>query len=64
MKDEERLEYMIWRSDRDVVRTGKEKPAEKPPEKATEKDKEPKKPFVDRVLQKALEHLKSQLPPG
>jgi hypothetical protein len=54
MNDEERLEYMIYRADRDIVRT-KEKPAEKT------KDGKEKKPFVDRVLQKAVEHLKGEI---
>ena len=52
MKDEERLEYLLWRSDRDIVRT---KP--KPPEE----DKPEKKPFHDRVLEKAAEYVKGQI---
>jgi carboxyl-terminal processing protease len=54
MKDDERLDYLIWRNERDVVRA-------RP--KPTEKDKQgkPRKPFVDRVLQKAMEHLKKEL---
>jgi carboxyl-terminal processing protease len=55
MKDEERLEYMIYRSDRDIVRT-KPKPAE-----GDKKDGKDKKPFVDRVLEKAVEHLKKEI---
>jgi carboxyl-terminal processing protease len=55
MKDEERLEYMIYRSDRDIVRT-KPKPAE-----TAKKDGKDKKPFVDRVLNKAVDHLKKQM---
>jgi carboxyl-terminal processing protease len=54
LKDEERIQYMLYRSDRDVVRT---KP--KPPEKG--KDGKPKPPFVDRVLNKALEHLRKEI---
>ncbi|MFO0930121.1 MAG: S41 family peptidase [Gemmataceae bacterium] len=54
MKDEERVQYMLYRSDRDVIRT---KP--RPPEK--DKDGNPKPPFVDRVLNKALEHLREQI---
>jgi carboxyl-terminal processing protease len=56
MKDEERLDYLIFRNERDVVRN-KEKPVEK--DKKNEKDK--KSPFVDRVLEKALEHLKEKI---
>ncbi len=56
MNDEERLEYMIYLSERDVVRT-KGKPAE-----TNKKDgKEKKKPFVDRVLEKAVEYLKKEI---
>ncbi|HTU91885.1 MAG TPA: S41 family peptidase [Gemmataceae bacterium] len=55
MTDEERLEYIIYRTERDVVRT-KATPAEK-----TKKDGKSKKPFVDRVLQKAVEHLKKEI---
>jgi carboxyl-terminal processing protease len=51
MTDEERADYMIYRGDRDVVR-GEPKPEKKD-------DKKP--PFVDRVLQKALDHLKGQI---
>jgi carboxyl-terminal processing protease len=55
MKDEERLEYMVNRSDRDVVRT---KPK---PEGKDGRDSKEKKPFVDRVLEKALEHLRGEV---
>jgi carboxyl-terminal processing protease len=57
LSDEERLEYMVYRNERDVVRNGP-----KPPAKG--KDGKPKKPFVDRVLQKALEHLKKEIAKG
>ncbi len=52
MKDEERLEYLLWRSDRDIVRTKL---------KAPETDKPEKKPFHDRVLEKAAEHIKAEI---
>jgi carboxyl-terminal processing protease len=52
LKDDERLEYLLYRNDRDVVRT---KP--RPPSK----DGKEKKPFADRVLDKALEHLKKEV---
>jgi carboxyl-terminal processing protease len=61
MKDEERLEYLIYRNERDVVR-GKNAP--KSEEKKDDKkdgDKKDKKPFEDRVLQKALEHLRGEI---
>jgi carboxyl-terminal processing protease len=66
MKDDERLEYLIYRNERDVIR-GKNAPA-KPEEKKDEKkddkkdgDKKDKKPFEDRVLQKALEYLRGEI---
>jgi carboxyl-terminal processing protease len=52
MKDEERLKYMLWRSERDVVRNKPKEP--KPGEKQPE-------PFTDRVLEKALDYLKAEL---
>jgi carboxyl-terminal processing protease len=53
MNDEERLEYMIYRSDRDIIRTK--------PKEGGDKDGKEKKPFVDRVLEKALEYLKKEI---
>jgi carboxyl-terminal processing protease len=53
MNDEERLDYMIYRNERDVVRA---KPAE-----SSKKNSKDKKPFVDRVLEKAVEHLKKEI---
>jgi carboxyl-terminal processing protease len=47
MKDDERLEYLLYKRAKDIVR--KDKP------------KEPAKPFVDRALVKAVEHLKGEL---
>jgi carboxyl-terminal processing protease len=46
LKDEERLELLLDRSDKDVVRV------KKPDAKKSEK-----KPFVDRVLEKAVEYI-------
>ncbi|NBS89099.1 S41 family peptidase [bacterium] len=46
LKDEERLELLLDRSDRDVIRV------KKPDAKKAEK-----KPFVDRVLEKAVEYI-------
>ena len=68
MKDEERLGYMLYRRDRDIIhgkpgvvtpRPAAVSKSENTQEK-TEKDKE-KKPFVDRVMKKALEHLSGQI---
>ena len=58
MKDEERLDYMIYRRDRDVVHGKDGVPV--PPKPKSEKDKD-KKPFEDRVLQKALEYLRGAI---
>jgi carboxyl-terminal processing protease len=55
MKDDERLDFVIYRHDRDIV-PAKDQPA--PKEKKDEKEKKP--PFVDRVLEKALEHLRQK----
>jgi carboxyl-terminal processing protease len=54
MKDEERIGYMVHRSERDIPN---HKP--KPPEK--DKDGKEKPPFVDRVLNKAIEYLKKEI---
>jgi carboxyl-terminal processing protease len=54
MKDDERVQYLVWRNERDVIRA---KP--KPP--AKDKDGKPKPPFVDRVLKKAVEQLKKEM---
>jgi carboxyl-terminal processing protease len=76
MKDEERFEYMQWRTERDIVR-GKqgdvvvkteppkkdEKKDEKKDDKTTGKNdkKEAKKAFTDRVLEKAVDYLKQEI---
>ncbi len=59
LTDEERLEFMKNRRDRDIVR----KPGQEPPkDKDKEKDKDKKKePFKDRVLEKAVDYLKGEL---
>lgn len=46
LKDEERLEFLLDRSDKDVVRV-----------KKSDAKKTEKKPFVDRVLEKAVEYI-------
>jgi carboxyl-terminal processing protease len=48
LTDQERAEYMIYRTDRDVVRGPK-------------KDDDKKPAFTDRVLQKAVEYLKGRM---
>lgn len=66
MKDDERLEYVIYRRDRDIVpgKAGPAKAAEpaKDKDQSSGKDKDkPKKPFEDRALQKALEYLRGEI---
>ena len=55
MKDAERYDYMVYRSDRDIIRTPKKDGKREP----ARDDKKP--PFVDRVLQKAVDQLKTQI---
>jgi carboxyl-terminal processing protease len=62
LKDEERLNYLLWRRDRDTIH-GKGAPTATKP-KTTEKDKDKekeKKPFEDRVLLKALDYLRGEI---
>jgi len=58
LRDEERLGYMVYRRDRDIVFGKSGAPA--PAKSKTEKEKE-KKPFVDRVLERALDHLRGEI---
>jgi hypothetical protein len=48
MNDEERFKYLIYRNNRDL------------PVEAQVKDDD-KEPFKDRVLEKAVEHLKKEI---
>jgi carboxyl-terminal processing protease len=62
LSDDERVEYFKWRRDRDVIRRPGQPPKEKEADK--EKDKEAdkaKKPFTDRVFDRALEHLRGEI---
>jgi carboxyl-terminal processing protease len=59
MKDEERYAYATYRRDRDIVHGKGSAPAPPTPAKK-DKDKE-KQPFVDRVLEKALEYLRGEV---
>ena len=47
MKDDERLDYLRYKRAKEIIRKDKPKEAEKP--------------FVDRALVKAVEHLKGEL---
>jgi carboxyl-terminal processing protease len=51
--EQDRVDYMVYRSERDIVRKTT-KPA------AKDKDGQPKKPYEDKVLQKALEYLRKE----
>jgi carboxyl-terminal processing protease len=64
LKDEERFEYLKYRRNRDMVKgknvppiDGKNAP---PMERDDKKEKKEAKPFKDRVLDKAVEYLKTQ----
>jgi carboxyl-terminal processing protease len=57
LSDEDRLDYMVDRTQRDVVR-GKGSGSE-PPKEIEKKDK--KKSFEDRVLNKALDYLRGEI---
>jgi carboxyl-terminal processing protease len=57
MKDDERVEFIIYRRDRDVIH-GKAGTPTPRPRPTGDKDK---KPYEDRVLQKALGYLREQL---
>jgi hypothetical protein len=52
MNDKERLDYMIYRTVRDIIRAKLEEAA------MEKKDGKERKLFVNRVLNKAAEHLK------
>jgi carboxyl-terminal processing protease len=59
LNDEERLNYFLYRRDRDIIHGKPGSDSSKPPKtEAKEKDK---KPFEDRVLQKALEYLREEV---
>jgi carboxyl-terminal processing protease len=59
MKDQERIDYLYYRRDRDAVLG---KAGDLPPKPKTEKDKgKEKKPFEDRTLQKALEYIRGRI---
>ncbi len=54
LSDEERLEFLRWRRDRDIVR-----PAGADSKQPAKEDK--KKEFTDRFLEKALEYIRQEL---
>jgi carboxyl-terminal processing protease len=57
MKDDERIDYLYYRRDRDVI-PGKASPL--PPKADKDKNGE-KKPFQDRALQKALDYIRGRI---
>jgi carboxyl-terminal processing protease len=66
MKDEERMDYMIWRSERDIVRKKNaetDRPVQEKKEGKPKDGKEAKKKqeFKDRVMDKAMEHLRKEV---
>jgi carboxyl-terminal processing protease len=58
LKDEERLEYLMYRRDRDIIH-GKDNAAPTP--KAEADKGKPKEPFKDRTLERALEYLRGEI---
>jgi carboxyl-terminal processing protease len=59
MNDEERVDYLYYRRDRDVIPG---KAGALPPKPKTEKDKsKDKKPFEDRTLHKALDYIRGRI---
>jgi carboxyl-terminal processing protease len=68
MKDEERFEYMAWRNDRDIVRSKKgvaeaksSEPKAPAQDKKSAEKKDEKKEFTDRVMEKALDHVRKEI---
>jgi hypothetical protein len=59
MKPEERVDYFKYRQQRDYVH-GKVGAQPPPPPPKTDAE-QPKKPFEDRVLTKALDYLRGEL---
>lgn len=57
LTDEERIDYFRYRRDRDIVR----KPGQPPPKTLENGKKKELKDFKDRVLEKALEHLRGEI---
>jgi carboxyl-terminal processing protease len=57
LKDEERIDYLVYRRDHDIIRGKGALPTASP---KPDKDKK-KKPFVDRTLEKALEYVRLEL---
>jgi carboxyl-terminal processing protease len=58
MKSEERGDYIRYRRDRDIIHGKPGAPAPAKPKTEPGKDKPP---FVDRVLEKALDHIRSEI---
>ena len=54
LTDEERTRFLLYRSDRDIIRKTPAKPKK-------DKDGNVEAPFVDRVLGKAVEHMKKAI---
>ena len=65
LSDEERIEYLKYRRDRDIIRrVGQEKKEEAKKDEAKKddgKNEKAKEPFRDRVLDKAVEYIRGKL---
>src|SRR5262245_39775746 len=63
MTAEERRDFARWRNQRDAFPGSKKNGAKKDEKKGPETEKKPteKKPFTDKVLDRAMEHLRDKL---
>ncbi|NBO91956.1 MAG: S41 family peptidase [Planctomycetia bacterium] len=59
LTDEERLDYLVWRNERDVIRVKPPSGVDAAP--TPQHDQKGKKPFEDRVMKTAVEHLRKEV---
>lgn len=61
LTDDERINYMRYRRDRDIIRRGGAEPKKEAPKEDGAKEDAPKEPFRDRVLDRALEYIRQEM---
>jgi carboxyl-terminal processing protease len=61
LNGEDFRDYLEYRRERDIVHGKPGSPPAAPAKPKLDKDGKPKPPFVDRVLEKALEHLRGEI---
>jgi len=61
LTDEERVDYVVYRRERDIVHGKPDGAPVAPPKPKLDKEGKEKPPFVDKVLQKAVEHLRGEI---